>query len=109
MFGKFGDIKKAMELKSKVDKFQKNLKKMRIEEEGMGGKIRVVVNGAGEVVEIKLSPELFSEKPDIKKIEKTLTNALNAAQRKAAEISKQKMQELLSEFPPEVRRQLGLG
>jgi len=107
MFGKFKDLKKMAEVKSKLSKIQKQFKNMRVEEVGMNGKIKVVVNGLGEVVEIKLSPELFEGKPDIKKIEKTIVNAINAAQKRARDTANQKIQELLNELPPEVRNMMG--
>ncbi len=107
MFGKFKDLKKVAELKSRMSKIEKQFKSMRIEESGMDGRIRVAVNGLGEVVEIKLEPELFEGKVDVKKIEKTLMNAINAAQKKAKNMAAQKMQELMNELPPEVRRMIG--
>lgn len=103
----FGNLKQIMEAKAKIDKMQKELKNIRIEESGMDGKIKVIVNGAGEVIDIKLSEELFKSQ-DIKKIEKTIVNLINNAQKKAQQQSLQKMQELLKDLPPEVRKQLGI-
>jgi len=96
-----------MEAKAKIDKMQKELKNIRIEESGMDGKIKVIVNGTGEVIDIKLSEEIFKVQ-DIKKIEKTIVNLINSAQKKAQQQSLQKMQELLKDLPPEVRKQLGI-
>ncbi len=107
MFGKFKDLKKVAELKSKMSKIEKQFKTMRIEESGMDGRIKVAVNGLGEVVEVKLDPQLFEGKVDVKKIEKTLINAINSAQKKAKNMAAQKMQELMNELPPEVRRMMG--
>ena len=73
----------------------------------MDGKIKVIVNGTGEVIDIKLSEEIFKVQ-DIKKIEKTIVNLINSAQKKAQQQSLQKMQELLKDLPPEVRKQLGI-
>ena len=73
----------------------------------MDGKIKVVVNGVGEVLDIKLSDELLKEK-DLKKVEKTLISLINNAQKKAQQTSAQKMQELLKDLPPEIRKQLGI-
>ncbi len=107
MFGKFRDLKKVAELKSRMSKLEKQFKAMRIEESGMDGRIRVAVNGLGEVVEVKLDPGLFEGKADVKKVEKTLVNAINSAQKKAKNMAAQKMQELMNELPPEVRRMMG--
>ncbi len=96
-----------MEAKAKIDKIQKELKNIKIEESGMDGKIKVVVNGVGEVLDIKLSDELLKEK-DLKKVEKTLISLINNAQKKAQQTSAQKMQELLKDLPPEIRKQLGI-
>jgi len=103
----FGNLKQIMEAKAKIDKMQKELKNTRIEESGMDGKIKVIVNGTGEVIDIKLSEEIFKVQ-DIKKIEKTIVNLINSAQKKAQQQSLQKMQELLKDLPPEVRKQLGI-
>jgi len=103
----FGNLKQIMEAKAKIDKMQKELKNIRIEESGMDGKIKVIVNGTGEVIDIKLSEEIFKLQ-DIKKIEKTIVNLINSAQKKAQQQSLQKMQELLKDLPPEVRKQLGI-
>ncbi len=100
-------MKQLMEAKAKIDKIQKELKNTKIEENGMDGKIKVIVNGIGEIIDIKLSEEIFN-KPDIKKIEKTLISLINSAQKKAQQLSTQKMQELLKDLPPEVRKQFGL-
>ncbi|MEO0143962.1 MAG: YbaB/EbfC family nucleoid-associated protein [candidate division WOR-3 bacterium] len=102
-----GNIKQLMEAKAKIDKIQKELKNIKIEESGMDGKIKVVVNGVGEVLDIKLSDELLKEK-DLKKVEKTLISLINNAQKKAQQTSAQKMQELLKDLPPEIRKQLGI-
>lgn len=103
----FGNLKQIMEAKAKIEKIQKELKNIRITEEAMDGKLKVVVNGIAEVVEIKISEEIFKNS-DIKKIEKTLTNLINAAQKKAQQESAKKMQELLKDLPPEVRKQFGI-
>jgi DNA-binding protein YbaB len=102
-----GNLKQIMEAKAKIDKMQKELKNIRIEESAMDGKIKVIVNGAGEVIDIKLSEEIFKSQ-DVKKIEKTIVNLINNAQKKAQQQSLQKMQELLKDLPPEVRKQLGI-
>ncbi len=102
-----GNMKQLMEAKAKIEKMQKELKNMKIEEDGMDGKIKVIVNGIGEVLDIKLNEDIF-KKPDIKKIEKTLISLINNAQKKAQQLSAQRMQELLKDLPPEVRKQFGL-
>jgi hypothetical protein len=102
-----GNLKQIMEAKAKIDKMQKELKNIRIEESGMDGKIKVIVNGVGEVIDIKLSEEIFKSQ-DVKKIEKTIVNLINNAQKRAQQQSLQKMQELLKDLPPEVRKQLGI-
>lgn len=103
----FGNFKQFMEARAKIDKMQKELRNIRITEEAMDGKLKVVVNGIGEVVEIKISEEVVKN-PDTKKIEKTLTNLINTAQKKAQQEFARKMQELLKDLPPEIRKQLGI-
>ncbi|MEO0202856.1 MAG: YbaB/EbfC family nucleoid-associated protein [candidate division WOR-3 bacterium] len=102
-----GNIKQLMEAKAKIDKMQKELKNIKIQEVGMDGKIKVIVNGMGEVLDINLSQDLMNEK-DFKKIEKNLVSLINSAQKKAQQTSAQRMQELLKDLPPEIRKQLGI-
>jgi DNA-binding protein YbaB len=50
----FEQIRQAQALKSKLDKAQKELKKMQIE--GEAGKGSVVVNGEQRIMSVKLAP-----------------------------------------------------
>jgi len=54
----FEQIRQAQALKSKLDKAQKELKRMQIEGEAGKGAVTVVVNGEQRIISVKLSPEV---------------------------------------------------
>ena len=58
----FEQIRQAQALKSKLDKAQKELKKMQIEGEAGKGAVTVVVNGEQKIVSMKISPEVADPK-----------------------------------------------
>jgi len=95
-----------MALKAKLSKMEKELKHTRLSAEAQAGKIVVVVNGAGEAIEIKIEDELLS--PSRRKdLEKGLAYAFNQAREAAGRLSQEKFQELVNSLPPEMRSALG--
>ena len=78
----FEQIRQAQALKSKLDKAQKELKKMQIEGEAGKGAVTVVVNGEQRVMSVKLAPEIVDPK-NTKKLEDLIIKAVNDAQEKA--------------------------
>jgi len=58
----FEQIRQAQALKSKLDKAQKELKKMQIEGEAGKGSVTVVVNGEQRIMSVKLAPEIVDPK-----------------------------------------------
>lgn len=99
----FGDFKKLWDLQQRAKKFQKELSKMRFEEEAYNGNVRVVVSGTGELLEVKINPEGLK---DIRSVENAIVNAVNTAIKKAMEYQRDKTKEFLAELPPEYRKEL---
>lgn len=52
-------LKKAQELKSKLDKAQKEMKNITVEADSGRGAVKVVVNGQQKVLSIKISPDVI--------------------------------------------------
>ena len=78
----FEQIRQAQALKSKLDKAQKELKRMQIEGEAGKGAVTIVVNGEQRIISVKLSPEVVDAR-NIKKLEELIIKAVNDAQEKA--------------------------
>ncbi|MEO0140602.1 MAG: YbaB/EbfC family nucleoid-associated protein [candidate division WOR-3 bacterium] len=104
----FGQMRDAMALRAKLGKMERELKKARLTADAQGGKIRITVDGTGEVQSIEVDPELLS--PDRKRdLEKGLAYAFNSAREAAGRFSQEKFQELIRDLPPEMRAMLGGG
>lgn len=80
-------LKQAQELKSKLDKAQKELKNIVVEADSGKGAVRVTVNGQQKVLSIKISPEVI-DPAKAEKLEelvlKAVRDALEKAQKEAA-------------------------
>lgn len=102
----FGQMKDAMALKARLGKMEKELKKARLSSDAQGGKIKITVNGTGEVLIVEIDPELLS--PERRKdLEKGLAYAFNSAREVAGRFSQERFKELMESLPPELRAMLG--
>ena len=82
-----GMIKQAMEMRSKLEKAQKELAKKTVEAEIEKGAIRVVANGQLRILSIKIDPSVINphKSSDLEKIVlKVVNKALDDAQDMAA-------------------------
>ncbi|MGP8080751.1 MAG: YbaB/EbfC family nucleoid-associated protein [Dehalococcoidales bacterium] len=89
----FEQIRQAQALKSKLDKAQKELKKMQIEGEAGKGAVTVVVNGEQKIVSMKISPEVADPK-NTKQLEQLIIKAVNDAQDKAQKAAVEQMKDI---------------
>jgi DNA-binding YbaB/EbfC family protein len=89
----FEQIRQAQALKSKLDKAQKELKKMQIEGEAGKGAVTVVVNGEQRVMSVKLAPEIVDPK-NTRKLEDLIIKAVNDAQEKAQKAAAEALKEV---------------
>ena len=55
----FSMLKQAQELKSKLDKAQKELSKVVVEADSGKGAVRVTINGQQKILSIKISPKVI--------------------------------------------------
>jgi DNA-binding YbaB/EbfC family protein len=82
-----GMMKQAMEMRSKLEKAQKELEKKTVEVESGKGAIKVVANGHLRILSIKIDPSVVDPKKtgDLEKLVfKGVNDALDAAQDMAA-------------------------
>ena len=89
----FEQIRQAQQLKSKLDRAQKELKKMQIEGEAGKGAVNVVVNGEQRMVSVKIAPEIVDPK-NIKQLEILILKAVNDAQEKAQKAAAEQLKEV---------------
>lgn len=105
---KFAEMfKDALQMKNKMNKIQKNLKKLRIDAEVAGGMVKVTADGQQNILKIEISQELI-EKKDRKLLEDLVRSGVNDAINKSRLKAQEEMQKALGDLPisPE---QLGLA
>jgi nucleoid-associated protein EbfC len=74
-------MKQAQQMQERL---QKQMADLRIEASAGGGMVTVVVNGAKQVLSVKIDPEVVS-KDDVEMLQDLVVAAINDAQRKADE------------------------
>jgi nucleoid-associated protein EbfC len=89
----FDMIKQARELKSKLDKAQKELAKTIIEVEAGKGAVKVTIDGQQKIHSIKISPEAMDpNKPEY--LEKLIMKALTDASDKSQKLAEKQLKGL---------------
>jgi len=85
------DINKMMQQAQQMqERMQKQMADLRIEATAGGGMVTVVVNGARQLLSLKIDPEVVS-KDDVEMLQDLIVAAVNDAQRKAEEQMAQSM------------------
>src|SRR3990170_1165562 len=80
-------MKQAQQMQEKM---QKQMAEMRVEASAGGGMVTVVINGAKQVLSLKIDPEAVS-KDDVEMLQDLILAAINDAQRKADEAVSRQM------------------
>ena len=80
-------MKQAQQMQEKL---QKQMAEMRIEATAGGGMVTVVINGAKQVLSLKIDPEAVS-KDDVEMLQDLILAAINDGSRKADEAMSQQM------------------
>ena len=89
----FEQIRQAQQLKSKLSKAQKELKKMQVQGEAGNGAVTVTVNGEQRIVSVKIAPEVVDQ-GKIKQLEQLVVKAINDAQEKAQKEAAEQLKEI---------------
>jgi hypothetical protein len=89
----FNMLKQAQELKSKLDKAQKELGKMVIEGESGKGAVKVTMNGQQKILNIKLDPEVINPNK-AKDLEKLIMKAIDDTRDKSEKMAAQHLKGL---------------
>lgn len=90
-------MRKAMHLQERIASLQKELDEMRVEGIAGGGAVKVIASGAGELLEIKISPDLLKVE-ELELLEDLVLVAAKDALAKAQEASAEKWRSLLAEL-----------
>jgi DNA-binding YbaB/EbfC family protein len=86
-------IKKARELKSNLDKAQKELSKTNLEGSAGKGAVTVIINGQQKIQSIKISPEVIDRNKS-QKLEKLVLEAVSDALIKSQKLAAKEMGKL---------------
>ncbi len=89
----FDQIKQARELKSKMDKIQKEMEKTIVEGEGGKGMVKVTMNGKMKVKGVKIDPSAIDPKNE-KKLEEWVQKAIDDAVEKSQKEAEKQLKEL---------------
>ena len=89
------DIRQMMKQAQKMqEQLQKQMQDLRVEATAGGGMVTVVMNGAKQVLSLKIDPEAVS-KDDVEMLQDLILAAINDAQRKVDEGLQQQMSGLM--------------
>jgi hypothetical protein len=90
-------IKQALELRSKLEKAQKELARMTVEAESGNGAIKVTASGQQKILSIEISPEVINpDKPD--QLEKLVLKAVTDALDKSKKLAEKHLKELTGDL-----------
>ena len=84
-------MKQAQQMQERM---QKQMAEMKVEATAGGGMVTVVMNGAKQVLALKIDPEAVS-KDDVEMLQDLILAAINDAQRKADEAMQKQMSGML--------------
>jgi DNA-binding YbaB/EbfC family protein len=96
-------LKQAQQLQKRLEQLQDELMEKRVEGTAGGGMVTVVVNGKGEMVDVKIDPEVVNP-DDVEILEDLIVAAANQAREKAQELAQEEMGKITGGILPQ-----GLG
>lgn len=86
-------FKQAQEMQSKMAEIQEELAKKTVEVSTGGGMVKITANGLGEILSVRIDPELINMQ-DREILEDLVLGAVNEAQKKANELRQEEMTRL---------------
>jgi len=90
-------VKQALELRSKLEKKQKELAKMTVEAEAGNGAVKVTASGQQKILSIKISPDVVDPK-NTAQLEKLVFKAVTDALDKAKKLAEKHLKELTGDI-----------
>ncbi|KAA3619786.1 MAG: YbaB/EbfC family nucleoid-associated protein [Calditrichaeota bacterium] len=96
----FGNImKQAQQMQERMQKIQEELLEKRVEGNSGGGMVTAIANGKGDLVQLKIDPEVV-DKDDVEMLEDLVVAAVNQAAKKAQEMSEAEMSKMAGGMLP---------
>lgn len=92
---KFDLSKLSREMSRIQDEFKQIQNKIRIESSSGGGMVKAVADGHGNIVSIKIEPELLKDDIDIRMLEDLIIAAVNEAKNAARTEAQKEMQKII--------------
>jgi len=100
-FGGFGGnipglgnmMKQVQKMAEDTQKLEEELGNERIEATSGGGMVKAVANGRGEILEVKIDPQVVDPE-DVEMLEDLVVSAVREAVEKSAELKNSKLQEI---------------
>ncbi len=89
----FSMLKQAQELKSKLDKAQKELSKTIVEADSGRGAVKVSINGQQKILSIKISPEVIDPNK-AQRLEELVLKAVSEAIEKSQKVAAKQLKGL---------------
>ena len=91
-------MKQARQMQDKMAQLQEEMAGRTVEASAGGGMVRVVANGAGEVVSVKIDPQAV-DPDDVEMLEDLVRAACNEASRKGRDMMSEQMKKLTGGLP----------
>ena len=91
-------MKQARQMQDKMAQLQEEMAGRTVEASAGGGMVRVVANGAGEVMSVKIDPQAV-DPDDVEMLEDLVRAACNEASRKGRDMMAEQMKKLTGGLP----------
>ncbi|MBD3376904.1 YbaB/EbfC family nucleoid-associated protein [candidate division KSB1 bacterium] len=96
--GMSGLLKQAQKMQENLQKVQENLGNLKVEGTAGGGMVKVVANGAQEIEEIKIDPQVIDPE-DVEMLEDLVLAAVNQAMESAKAKAQEEMSKVTGGMP----------
>lgn len=83
-------MKQAQKMQAQMEQIQASLADERVEGNAGGGMVKAIANGQGELISVRISPEVVDPK-DVEMLEDLVLAAVGDAIRKGQELAQSKM------------------
>ena len=93
-------LKQAQQLQKKMEQLQEELLEKRVEGSAGGGMVTAVVNGRGEMIDVKIDPEAVDPE-DVEILEDLIEAAVNQAREKAQQLAQEEMRKITGGMLPQ--------